>query len=136
MNFTVWTNEMGVGVVALDDDHKKLIGIINQLHFEMDEGHDKKALGSVLDQLVDYAKKHIAREESLLFQANYPDAPEHKMEHERFIREIIALRERFSSAPAATLDTELAGFLRTWLDDHVENADKKYGQFLNSRGIT
>jgi hemerythrin len=136
MNFTVWTNEMGVGVVALDDDHKKLIGIINQLHFEMEEGHDKKVLGAVLDQLVDYAKSHFAREESMLFRANYPDAPEHRMEHERFIREITALRERFSNAPAATLDMELMSFLRNWLDNHVEGADKKYGPFLNARGIT
>jgi hemerythrin len=135
MNFTVWTNEMGVGVVALDDDHKKLIGIINQLHFEMEEGHDKKVLGAVLDQLVDYSKSHFAREESLLFQADYPDAPGHKMEHERFIREITALRERFSNAPPATLDAELMGFLRNWLDTHVEGADKKYGPFLTARGI-
>jgi hemerythrin len=135
MNFIIWTNDMGVGVVALDDDHKKLIGIINQLHFEMEEGHDKKVLGAVLDQLVDYAKSHFAREESLLFQAEYPDAPEHKMEHERFIREIASLRERFASAPAATLDMELLGFLRNWLDNHVEGTDKKYGPFLNARGI-
>jgi hemerythrin len=136
MNFTVWTSEMGVGVVALDDDHKKLIGIINQLHFEMEESHDKKVLGAVLDQLVEYSKSHFAREESLLFQADYPDAPEHKMEHERFIREITDLRERFASAPAATLDIELIGFLHNWLDTHVQGADKKYGPFLNARGIT
>jgi hemerythrin-like metal-binding protein len=132
MNFTVWTNEMGVGVVVLDDDHKKLIGIINQLHFEMEEAHDKKVLGAVLDQFVEYSKAHFSRDQSLLFQAGYPDAPEHEMEHEWFIHEISALTERFASAPAATLDMELMKFLRNWLDSHVESADRKYGPFLNA----
>jgi len=127
---------MGVGVVALDDDHKKLIGIINQLHFEIEDAHDKQVLGAVLDQLVEYSKSHFAREESLLFQAGYPDAPEHKMEHEWFIHEITALRERFASAPATTLDMELMKFLRNWLGAHVEGADKKYGPFLNAREVS
>lgn len=135
MDFMTWTSEMSVGVIVLDDDHKKLIGIINQLHYGIMAGHKKKVLGAVLDQLVDYAKYHFAREETLFLKTNYEAAPMHRMEHEGFVNLIQDVQERFKSAPVAMLDLELMSFLRFWLLSHIQGSDKKYGPSLNAYGI-
>ena len=48
MEFMTWTSDLSVGVAVLDDDHKRLIGIINQLHYGIKAGHDRDVLEAVL----------------------------------------------------------------------------------------
>ena len=135
MDFMTWTSEMSVGVIVLDNDHKKLIGIINQLHYGITASHKKKILGAVLDQLVDYARFHFAREEEFFLQTGYLSATTHRIEHASFISRIANVQARFKSAPVAMLDQELMNFLRNWLLTHIQGSDKKYGPSLNAHGI-
>jgi len=135
MEFMTWTRDLSVGVEVLDDDHKKLIGIINQLHFGITAGHDRKVLEAVLDELVDYTIFHFSREEEMLLKAGYPAIPAHKTEHEKFIREISSMQRRIKSAPVSMLNMELMDFLRSWLFSHILISDKKYGPSLNAYGL-
>lgn len=135
MKFMNWTPDLSVGVAILDDDHKRLIGIINQLHFGITAGHDRKVLEAVLDELVDYTIFHFSREEGMLMKAGYVAMPAHKTEHEKFIRQISNVQKRIKSAPVAMLDLELMDFLRDWLYSHILVSDKKYGPRLNAYGL-
>ncbi|MGA2276192.1 MAG: bacteriohemerythrin [Terracidiphilus sp.] len=130
-----WTSDLSVGVEVLDDDHKKLMGIINQLHFGITSGHKKEVLASVLDELVEYTKFHFAREEAFFLQTNYLASSSHKLEHETFIKRISNLQTRFKNTPVAMLDLELMSFLRNWLVTHIQGSDKQYGPRLNAHGI-
>ncbi len=49
-----WTDKLSVGVAALDEDHKKLVGMVNELYDAMLAGHGKEKLGRILDGLVQY----------------------------------------------------------------------------------
>jgi hemerythrin len=135
MAFMTWTSNLGVGVSELDDDHKKLIEIINELHDGISAGHKKEQLTSVLDHLVEYTKYHFAKEEKLFVKTSYLAAPTHKMEHESFVGRISNLQERLKVSPVAMLDLELMSFLRNWLVTHIQGSDKKYGPRLNAHGI-
>ena len=135
MEFMTWTSDLSVGVAVLDDDHKRLIGIINQLHFGITAGHDRKVLEAVLGELVDYTIIHFSREEEMLQKAGYVAIPAHKTEHEKFIAQISNVQNRIKSAPVAMLDLELMGFLRSWLFSHILVSDKKYGPRLNAYGL-
>ena len=126
---------MSVGVASLDDDHKKLIGIINELHDGIVAGHKKEILAAVLDQLVDYTKFHFTKEEELFLKTKYLGASTHMMEHASFVSRITNLQERLKSAPVAMLDLELMSYLRNWLLTHIQGSDKKYGPRLNASGI-
>jgi hemerythrin len=131
----VWTKVISVGVTAMDDDHKKLIDIINKLHDGIVAGHKKEILAAVLDHLVDYTKFHFTKEEELLLKTNYPALSAHKIEHESFVSRITNLQERFKSSPVVMLDLELMSYLRNWLLTHIQGSDKKYGPRLNASGI-
>jgi hemerythrin len=49
-----WTDKLSVGVGVIDDDHKKLVGMVNELYDAMQAGHGKEKLGRILDELVKY----------------------------------------------------------------------------------
>jgi hemerythrin-like metal-binding protein len=135
MEFMTWTSDLSVGVAVLDDDHKKLIGIFNQLHFGITAGHDKKILEIVLGELLDYIKFHFGREESMLIKAGYVATASHMADHEKFIGEILSVQARIKTSPVVLLDLELMGFLRDWLFTHIRVTDKKYEPDLNAAGF-
>jgi hemerythrin-like metal-binding protein len=135
MPFMTWTEEMSVGVEALDDDHKKMIDIVNELHEGIEAGHKKEILGSVLGHLLEYTRFHFAREEEFFAQTNYPAAVAHKMEHDGMVKRVLNVHDRFNNAPVAMLDLELMSYLKNWLVTHIQNSDRKYQLCLNNRGI-
>ena len=135
MEFMTWTSDLSVGVEVLDEDHKKLIGIINQLHFGITAGHDRAILEAVLNELVGYIKFHFAREEGMLIEASYKATLADMREHERFIAEISSLQMRIKTSSVGMLDLELMDFLRDWLFSHIKVSDKQYGASLNAFGL-
>jgi hypothetical protein len=48
-----WGQSLSVGVSQFDDQHKKLIDLINRLHEAMKTGNSKDALGDFLQSLAD-----------------------------------------------------------------------------------
>jgi len=135
MPFMTWTNEMSVGVKVLDDDHKKMVGYINDLHDGIVAGHTRQVLVGVLDHLTEYTQTHFAREEAFFAQSGYPAADRHKLEHESMVKHLQSVQARFESSSVIKLDLELMSFLQSWLAHHIQGMDKMYGPHLNAKGI-
>jgi len=126
---------MSVGVEALDDDHKRMIGIINELHEGIRDGHKKELLVKVLDDLMAYTQGHFAREETLFARTGYAGAPMHQGDHMGMIQRLQNLRSRLPDRPVVMLDLELMSYLQSWLINHIQGSDKKYSSWLNAHGI-
>lgn len=135
MPFMSWSDDMSVGVAAIDDDHKKLVGMVNELHDGMLAGHAKDALGTVLDRLIKYTQVHFAREEEFFAKTGYAESAAHKKEHSDLVKAVVELQTRFKTASSSTLSMEVMSFLRNWLVNHIQGSDKKYGPHLNAKGI-
>ncbi|HUA99016.1 MAG TPA: bacteriohemerythrin [Terracidiphilus sp.] len=135
MELIHWTDAMKVNVAALDEDHKKLFTMINELHAAIMAGHKREVLESVLDGLIEYSKVHLAREEDLMEKAAYPERFDHKREHDRMIRRAENMKARLSAGSTAMLSLELKSFLENWWTIHIQGSDKKYTLHLNRRGI-
>ena len=86
MPLLTWTEDMKVNVEVLDDDHRKLFVMINELQDAITAGYDKKALGEILGRLMDYTRTHLSREEEMLAAADYPGLAAHRHEHERMLQ--------------------------------------------------
>jgi hemerythrin len=127
---------MSVGVKALDEEHQKLVGMLNALYDGMQAGQGKEALGKILDGLIGYTKTHFAHEERFFAQHGYPDAVKHKAEHDALARQALDVQAKYKAAgSAATLSMEVLNFLKNWLINHIQGSDKKYGPFLNAKGV-
>lgn len=130
-----WNENMSVGVRVLDEDHKRLVAIINELHDALKTGHGKDALGKVLDELVSYTKSHFAREEQFFTKTGYAGSAAHKKEHEDLTKQVLEVQRKFKNGETGGLSLEVMVFLKDWLTNHIQGSDKKYGPYLNSKGI-
>lgn len=130
-----WKDSYSVGIESIDEDHRKLFNLINQLqtaiHYQTGENFEKQAL----DDLVDYTRYHFQREEGLMAEHGYPDLVAHKGEHEKMIAKVeqflIAYQEQGHDALEGVAD-----FLKDWLVHHINGTDKAYSPFLREKGVS
>jgi len=135
MALFVWQDSYSVGVKVLDEDHKKLIGIVNELHDGILAGKSREALGPVLDRLVQYTKTHFGREEDYFTKTKYPEAAAHKREHDELLKRAGELQQRYNEGATSMLSLETMGLLKGWLSHHISGNDKAYSAHLHSHGI-
>jgi len=135
MPFIVWTNEMSVDVKMLDNDHKKLAILINDLHAGLMAGRNREELERILDELVGYTRLHFAHEERILAEAGYRGAATHKQEHEEKIKQVLDLQARFRGASESAADLEVLDQLKDWLFLHLEHSDKEFVAHLKATGV-
>lgn len=124
-----WNDEMSVGVAELDDDHKQLIRVINQLGADYDDAARRNAVRQSLVALQRYAEFHFAREEKVMAVCGYPALQAHKKEHGDFIQRIRDLNRRFDADPARSAEVvneALLTFLQDWLKHHILIEDQAY----------
>ena len=130
-----WTSKLSVGVATLDEDHKGMVGIINELHEGIVGGSARQTLEKVLDVLMTYTQAHFQREETLFIETGYPLAAEHCREHAALTERVKLLQDRFRRGSLTCLNIETMTFLRGWLFVHIQGSDRKYSAHLNACGI-
>ncbi|MGA3160166.1 MAG: bacteriohemerythrin [Terracidiphilus sp.] len=135
MPFIVWTSEMSVGVKMLDNDHKKLAILINDLHEGLMAGRDSEALEHIFDELVAYTRLHFAHEEQLLAKAGYDGVTAHKKEHEQGIDQALMLQARFKCATEAADYLIVLDQLKDWLFKHTQGANKAFVEDLKATEV-
>lgn len=129
MPFMEWSDKLETGVKEADEQHKKLVGLINDLYDAMKQGKGREVIDKVLDELVKYAWYHFTTEETLMSKYGYPELQAHKREHEAFKAKIKEFLEKKAKGEI-TLSVEVMSFLKDWLVKHIMGTDKKYGPFL------
>jgi len=134
MAMFVWSETYSVNIREIDDQHKKLIGMVSQLHEAMRQGKGKQALGDVLKDVIQYVRTHFAAEERLMKANGYPDHDAHKLEHDRLTRKVADIYREYQDGKVA-ITLEVMNFLENWVDKHIVGTDRKYAPFLNSKGI-
>jgi hemerythrin len=117
----------------MDDQHKKLFVLINQLHEAMSTGKGKQFVGTVLNEMLEYTRTHFTAEEKVLEKLAYPGLPEQKKEHAIFINKIVEMQQKLQGG-SLTVSIEASQFLRDWLTNHIMVVDKKYSSFVTSHG--
>ncbi len=127
-----WHPEFGVGVRAIDAQHRRLVEILNTLHDGVCCHAGKEALDNTLLELVAFTEFHFREEEELMRKHRFPGYEQHKREHERLTRQVIDFRNEFL-ADRSALDMELMSFLRQWLENHMLKSERAYRVFVQSR---
>lgn len=135
MSRITWQEGYSVGVARLDEQHKRLVAIINQLDDAVDEGEEKSEMVKVLDSLSRYIKTHFTDEERLMSEYGYPDLEEHQKEHMRLAGKVADIyRDYFKGN--LPLSGEVMDFLNSWLAEHIAGSDKGYSGFFRKQGLS
>jgi hemerythrin len=129
-----WSDELSVGIQEIDEQHKVLVSLLNEMHDAIHERHGREASIRILKRLTEYTKIHFAVEESLMRIFDYPGYEEHKKQHEQLIQEILDLEYKIIEEEHA-ISFQLLHFLKMWLTKHILESDMDYGPFFLKAGL-
>lgn len=129
-----WNDRYSVGIQSIDNDHKKLIHLINNLQTAIDYKTDEQFEKQTLDEVIDYTQYHFKREEDLMEENEYPDFIPHKETHARMINQVNAYVEAYEKGDNTALEA-LLGYLKSWLIKHINGTDQEYSEYLISKGV-
>jgi len=144
MTFFEWEDRFSVGVAEMDDQHQRLISLINELHESAQPDRERNprtaaarelvTIASVLDKMIAYAYHHLEDEEAYMVELGYPGYDKHKRDHKEFTDRIRSFKSDFDEG-RAVVSAEIMQFLQDWWRSHILDADKEYGPFFNEKGL-
>ncbi len=134
MALVEWNDSYLVNIKNIDNQHKQLFDLLNQLHDSMMMGQGQEGMGIVLNSLVSYTASHFSEEERLFKLYDYPDYERHVKEHEEFVQQVLDFQNKFTSGNAP-MTIKILSFLRDWIQNHINGNDKKYSGYLNAKGV-
>ena len=133
-HYVQWKDEYSVGLDSIDQQHKKLLALINQLQTAVDYSTGEEFEREALDELVDYTKVHFTFEEGLMKDNGYPDFEPHKAKHDEMIKEVETVLAEYETDHDLAMEHGTV-FLKTWLINHINGTDKEYSSFLIGKGV-
>lgn len=134
MAFFDWNDELATGIQKIDEQHRKLIELVNGLHEALSRGKSRDVLGGLLKALADYTDYHFKTEERAFARYGYAEAAAHKKSHDDLIgqlQELMAKHEKGSLAVGA----ETLNFLVGWVKNHIMKEDRLYIECLRGKEI-
>lgn len=122
------------GIKSIDEQHKYLFSIFDDLMNALSIGSAKNIIYDLLIKLKDYAFYHFNDEENLMISINYPDIDFNMEEHNNF-KKIVEqyINEYKDTNYSITADT--TDFLYSWIRHHILISDKKIVEYLSNKKI-
>ncbi len=129
-----WKEFFSVGHDDLDDQHKRLFAIVNDLY----EGtrRDREASDELLRQTIAalgaYIRTHFAEEERLMRIAGYANLARHKRAHDALVARVAEFETGLNEGGVRRAAGLLPFLVGEWLSDHIAFEDQQYAGCVNS----
>ena len=124
-----WNSTYELGIKAIDEQHIKLVDIINDFYnaFATAQAHEK--IGEIINELVNYTIFHFTAEEEIFMNSNYPETDNHKKIHKEFVDELKRYHQEVKDGNMTTT-YDLMTYLRDWLIKHIMGTDRTYLPYI------
>lgn len=132
MAFYEWKESFCTHIGPVDDQRRRFVSLLNELHEAVEQKWDKVCMDSLLSDFARYARIHFADEGKLLESVGYPYMLRHRRENEFFLSQLAEFQARNETGDAQLGNSALQ-FLRDWFLNHIIVEDQKYGAFLFGR---
>ena len=123
-------NHCGLAALEIENEHRALLRVAEDLRNEITKGMETKRLDSVFARLTSYARFHFENEEALMRRTRYPGYEEHRREHDTFVARVASLEGLFEIGEAKVPEA-LEEFLRTWLEQHMAGPDRRLAEYIS-----
>jgi hemerythrin len=127
-----WSDALSVYVEQMNNEHKRLVFLLNELYGAVQMGAGQAALGGVLNGLILYASYHFSHEEDLFRRSNYPGYEKHLRQHQAFTATVLEVNAEFQSGASAGLPGQVLEFLKDWLSQHIMGSDRAFGVYVKA----
>lgn len=124
-----WNQTLSVGDEHIDEDHKGLFALVNELQTA---NLSRDFISGILGRLDNYAKEHFSREEEYMRKADYPELEAHIKEHQKFNEWINSVKTTYVRAPESPflIGEQVNAFISEWLVNHIMKVDMRYRDFI------
>ncbi len=124
--------DFSVGHPKADEQHKKLVDIINRLHDALISAKEQDYKYTLFKEIQDYTEVHFSYEEKLMEEIDYPYLQKHKEMHFIFKTTILEQGQKpFKGEPI--MISQVMSQLKNWLTDHILKEDRKIVGYLSSK---
>ena len=126
MDYFQWDSSVETGIIEIDQQHKRLVEIINEFHAAMVKAKGREVMGDVIRRLVNYTKYHFASEEKTMLEVGkFTGYMEHRGLHDKLTKQVEEFQERHATGQKVQT-MEFLEFLKDWLFKHIKIEDMKY----------
>jgi len=127
-----WEKKYSVGIKQIDDEHKKMVDLINEACESAELMEADEATGRLLQHMREYAETHFLTEESFMKKYNFIPTDNHLEKHRLFSDRV---EDAIARGKHGTDPYKVFQFLRDWFYGHVMVDDKALGKFLRNKGV-
>ena len=135
MTDTSWTDDLSLGVDAIDREHHLQVSLLDEIANAIATGRPAADVLELIDRLIEYTNAHFLAEQLMMRLHAYPLYNAHVTEHDGLLQQARALRDAVAGGEAAA-SSGLVGELRTWLTTHIRGIDRTYGEYTAQPGVT
>ena len=134
MSLADWKSDYSVNISSIDQQHKELLALLNQMYDGLTTQTESGMLKTVLSDLLQHTDNHFKTEERLMLKYRYAGYEAHKMEHQKLIIRVQDLQKEVVVGKA-TASVEVLKSFADWLDHHILSEDKQYARHLAQNGV-
>ncbi len=136
-----WNDNIALDISEIDNQHKQLVNIINEMFDAMKDAKGNDIINDILKKLVDYTDYHFVTEERYFDQFRYSESEHHKKEHRYLVEQVNEFKKAFDEGKTkrdgsdSALTVDLWKLLKSWLINHIQISDKKYASLFKEKGV-
>jgi len=129
-----WSEKYSVGYDEIDNQHKRLVEMINELYDSFKQGDANAIIENILMEMIKYTDYHFKTEETYFAKYHYSDAITHISEHQSFVEQVSKFYDDYKDG-SVMLSYDVMNFLRDWLINHIQGSDRKFGSEYQNQNI-
>lgn len=126
-----WKDEYCIGIERIDEQHQKLIELLNALYRVISTDGKSGETWTLLDQFNQYADEHFYTEERIAVDAGIAVAEfeEHRAEHDAYRLRVKAFCQSHANNDKG-VPVQLMAFLSKWWLSHILVKDMSLGRSI------
>jgi len=130
----VWDDSYATGIPLIDDQHRELVNLTNQLYQACLAGNDAvgPAFQQAMTRMVEYVRFHFSRELELLHKIKYPQYADHKAQHDSLVKQILEAANEYKSGHRF-VPHNFVRTLKDWVFGHIAVYDKAYAAYVRDQ---
>ena len=113
-----WRQEYSIGVEKIDQQHQKLLKMVNILIENNNTQVNSEIISDTLSEMIQYSTYHFNSEEEYMKEIGYKDLPTHKAIHKNFLKQAVDFCMD-AQVYKQSLPEDLLLYLRHWWVNHI-----------------
>ena len=124
-NLFLWTEDLSVATQQVDEQHKGLLDLFNQLHASISEKRGNDTSREIFEALVESTRLHFLFEESMMRLTHYVGYPAHKTQHEFLMEQICAVQTKLDNE-TGEITIDFLNSHKIWWENHIRGSDRDF----------